>query len=137
MNWLALFALHSQTPHERTGEAALDQSLEHPVVFVERFWKWRDSLYVVSLRMLREPQTATDVVEACFRRACAKPPKFESDGAFGSWLLRILIDEALRARGEKRRAGKAKRQQSFPNLSETIAAKLEFTDEFWCLDTAV
>ncbi|PWU09190.1 MAG: hypothetical protein C5B47_03715 [Verrucomicrobia bacterium] len=137
MNWLALFGLHSQNPAEVTGDKGLDELVEHPIVFVERFWKWRDSLYVVALRMLHDPHDATQVVEACFRRACPKPPKFSSDGAFGSWLLRLLIDEAVKARAERRRASKLKRQQYFASLPQAAHSKSEFRDEFWCLETAL
>ena len=110
------------------GELGSENSLEHPIVFVERFWKWR---------VLGDSRAAAEVVEVCFRKASQRPPRFESDGAFGSWLLRISVDEALRARAERRRTGKALRQQRFPKMSKTMASKLESTDEFWCLETTL
>jgi DNA-directed RNA polymerase specialized sigma24 family protein len=136
MNWLAIFGFHSHTRIEVGNGSRLDESLEHPIVFVERFWKWRDSLYVVAFRILDDSKTATEVVESCFRKACARPPKFASDGAFGSWLMRILLDHALRARAERRQAGIAMRP-CVPTKPRATASKLEFTDQFWCLETTL
>jgi len=132
MSVLELFAFAHKN---KQGELWSENSLEHPIVFVERFWKWRDSLYVVAWRVLGDSRAAAEVVEVCFRKTSHRPPRFESDGAFGSWLLRILVDEALRARAERRRASKAMRQQRFPKMSKTMASKLECTDESWCLET--
>ena len=134
MSLLELFACGRKN---KEGELCSENSLEHPIVFMERFWKWRDSLYVVAWRVLGDSRAAAEVVEVCFRKTRQRPPEFESDGAFGSWLLRILVDEALRARAERRRARKAMRQQRFPKMSKTMASKLESTDEFWCLETTL
>jgi DNA-directed RNA polymerase specialized sigma24 family protein len=102
MDLLELFPLK---PCNQDGlGVCADDFLEHPIVFVERFWKWRDSLFLVAHRVLGDWKAATEVVEACFRRACSEPPKFASEGEFGSWLLRILIDESLQER--QRRAAK-------------------------------
>jgi len=34
-------------------------------------------------------------VQNCWRTASRNPPRFEFEGAFRSWLVRVLIDEAL------------------------------------------
>jgi DNA-directed RNA polymerase specialized sigma24 family protein len=40
-------------------------------------------------------ERAEDAVKNCWRSASSNPPHFEHEGAFRSWLVRILIDEAL------------------------------------------
>jgi DNA-directed RNA polymerase specialized sigma24 family protein len=52
-------------------------------------------LCFLAYRMLGNPEQARDVVENCRITASRNPPVFESEGAFRSWLARILIDEAL------------------------------------------
>jgi hypothetical protein len=37
-------------------------------------------------------------VESCRATASRNPPRFEYEGAFRSWLVRVLIDEALAIR---------------------------------------
>jgi hypothetical protein len=34
-------------------------------------------------------------VQNCLRAASDRVPRFESEGAFRSWLVRVLIDEAV------------------------------------------
>jgi DNA-directed RNA polymerase specialized sigma24 family protein len=135
MNWLAALALHSEFERDDWHKSCPEASLEHPIVFVERFWKWRNSLFLVACRILGDSNSATEVVEVCFRKACRKPPKFESDGAFGSWLLRVLIDEALQARVARQRAGNVMRHKLLPKMPRAMTCKLKFMDEFWCLET--
>ena len=65
------------------------------MLFEERFWLWRDSLFFIAFRVLGDARTATEAVENCFLTASRNAPTFASDGAFGSWILRILIDEAV------------------------------------------
>jgi hypothetical protein len=38
---------------------------------------------------------AACAVENCRRKASRNPPAFQTEGAFGSWVLRLVIDEAL------------------------------------------
>jgi DNA-directed RNA polymerase specialized sigma24 family protein len=40
-------------------------------------------------------------VQNCWIRACRNPQRFESEGAFRSWVLRLLISEALSIRDEE------------------------------------
>jgi hypothetical protein len=40
------------------------------------------------------PQGRNLAVQNCRLRASSNPPAFDREGAFRSWLLRILIDEA-------------------------------------------
>jgi DNA-directed RNA polymerase specialized sigma24 family protein len=47
-------------------------------------------------------------VQNCWRAAARNPPKFEHEGAFRAWLLRIAIDEALAIRQEKKESSSDK-----------------------------
>lgn len=66
--------------------------------FETRFMRCRNLLHFVACRVLETIEGAEDAVENCRRRASQNPPAFESEGAFCSWLVRILIDEALAIR---------------------------------------
>jgi len=133
MNLLELFPLN---PKKRGVREMCTDDFEHPIVFVERFWRWRDSLFVVASRILRDPKAATCAVEACFRRACQNPPKFTSDGEFGSWVLRLLVDEALQARRCRRWAPKGYGHQAFAPRGALVSQR-PWLDDFWCLETTV
>lgn len=51
-------------------------------------------LYFVACRILNCPEEAEEAVKNCLRSASQNPPDCGSEGAFKSWLVRILIDEA-------------------------------------------
>ena len=133
MSLLDLFPLNSSNE----GELCPNSSLEHPMVFVERFWRWRDSLYLVAYRVLDGRTAATEAVESCFRRTCREPSKFESDGQFGSWLLRILLDEALQARRRRKWGHNRHYHQAFAKASAQRTGLRHWLDDFWCLETTI
>jgi DNA-directed RNA polymerase specialized sigma24 family protein len=64
-------------------------------VFNFRFSRCRKMLFFLACRVLGSPEQVHDVMENCKIAASRNPPIFESEGAFRSWLVRILIDEAL------------------------------------------
>ena len=68
---------------------------EHPSVFEVRFSRCRRLLHFTACRVLGGPERAEDAVENCGLTASRNPPQFEYEGAFRSWLVRVLIDEAL------------------------------------------
>jgi len=68
---------------------------EDPAVFHTRFWRCFRLLHFIACRVLGDPERADDAVENCWLRASRNPPRFEYEGAFRSWLVRVLIDEAL------------------------------------------
>jgi DNA-directed RNA polymerase specialized sigma24 family protein len=68
---------------------------EHPGVFNDRFARSRSLLHFTACRILGCPAEAELAVRNCWRRASRNPPEFRHDGAFRSWLVRLLIDEAL------------------------------------------
>jgi DNA-directed RNA polymerase specialized sigma24 family protein len=59
------------------------------------FSRYRRVLYRVAYRVLDNHQDAKDAVLNCFLEASCNVPRFENEGAFRSWLVRVLIDEAL------------------------------------------
>jgi DNA-directed RNA polymerase specialized sigma24 family protein len=64
-------------------------------IFKVRFSRCRGLLHFIACRVLGSSKNAEDVVQSCWLTASRNPPTFEYEGAFRSWLLRILIDEAL------------------------------------------
>jgi DNA-directed RNA polymerase specialized sigma24 family protein len=63
--------------------------------FEARLAKSCDLLHIVAFRLLNSREQADEAVRNCLTSAARTLPSFESEGAFRSWLLRILIDEAL------------------------------------------
>jgi len=95
---------------ERTGSIVLDATFrlhtsedilrskdlqQRSTVFEARFSRCRKLLYFLACRVLGSPERADEVVENCKIAASRNPPTFEYEGAFRSWLVRVLIDEAL------------------------------------------
>jgi DNA-directed RNA polymerase specialized sigma24 family protein len=68
---------------------------EHPTVFAARFARSRAQLRFIASHVLGSNERTEDAMQSCWLAASFNPPKFEYEGAFRSWLLRILIDEAL------------------------------------------
>ena len=75
---------------------------EHQAEFALRFSRCRDSLYLIAFRILDSPEEAEEAVQNCLLTASCQAPRFERDGAFGSWLLRVLIVDALIIRQQKK-----------------------------------
>ena len=76
---------------------------ENPGDFEARFSRCRGLLRFVACRVLRSCEGADEAVERCFLKASGDPQEFEYEGAFRSWLVRILIDEALLILVERKR----------------------------------
>jgi len=74
-------------------------------IFVRRFLRSCRLLHFIACCVLGDEERATIAVRNCWRTASRKPPPFEYEGAFRSWLVRVLIDEALailrESQGEK------------------------------------
>jgi DNA-directed RNA polymerase specialized sigma24 family protein len=62
--------------------------------FELQFAHTRESLYFIADRILNCAEEAEEAVKNCHLTASCNPPGFSSEGAFKSWLVRILIDEA-------------------------------------------
>jgi hypothetical protein len=63
-------------------------------VFDEWFSRCHGSLHLIASRVLGGAEGADLAVRNCWLIASRNPPTFDRQGAFRSWLLRILIDEA-------------------------------------------
>lgn len=63
--------------------------------FNVRFSYCRPLLYFIAGRVLENPGDAEEAVRNCFFTASRDTPEFQDEGAFRSWLLRVVIDEAL------------------------------------------
>ena len=69
--------------------------------FESRFWRSDRLLRYIASRILREPKEVDQAIEDCWRTASRHPQQFEHEGEFRSWLLRVLIDEALLLRNQQ------------------------------------
>ena len=65
-----------------------------PRIFEDLFARYHRLLHFLAARILGSQDEAEDAVRNCRAAASRNPPSFESEGAFRSWLARILIDEA-------------------------------------------
>lgn len=87
-------ALHFNNDSEAdlAEQVWLDQQ---PLIFDARFWRCNRLLHFIAGRILSDPEQVLKAVENCRHSASARAPHFEYEGAFRSWLVRVLIDEAL------------------------------------------
>lgn len=77
------------------NDAIGNRFAEDSAVFHARFWRCHRLLHFIACRVLGGLERADDAIENCWLTASRNPPRFEYEGAFRSWLLRVLIDEAL------------------------------------------
>ena len=63
--------------------------------FEGRFSRCRNSLYFLAWGTLGNVGEAEEAMENCYRKARRNPRRFNSDGEFGSWMIRMLIDEIV------------------------------------------
>ena len=62
------------------------------------FSRYRGVLSLVACSVLDNHEEVEDAVQNCVLAASCSVPQFENEGAFRSWLVRVLIDEALAIR---------------------------------------
>jgi RNA polymerase sigma-70 factor (ECF subfamily) len=86
---------------------------EESPVFDTQFSQSRGLLYFIANRVLDDSEEAEEAVQNCLLTAIRNPLKFESEGAFRSWLVRILIDEALLILRQKNRTSATCHEQVF------------------------
>jgi DNA-directed RNA polymerase specialized sigma24 family protein len=77
---------------------------EDHALFDVRFWRSYQLLHFVADRILDDSEQAKKAVQNCRHSASIWPPRFEYEGAFRSWLVRVLIDEALLLLRKKQQA---------------------------------
>jgi RNA polymerase sigma-70 factor, ECF subfamily len=78
-----------------TSTVALERPEPFRVTFDSRFSRSRRLLYFVASRILGDSEHAERAVHHCYCSASRELQDFEHEGAFRSWLVRILINEAL------------------------------------------
>jgi len=71
---------------------------EQFTIFSERFLRSYGLLNFIACRVLADEDKALLAIQNCREAASRNPPPFQSEGAFRSWLVRILIEEALAIR---------------------------------------
>lgn len=75
--------------------------------FEGRFSRCRTSLYFLAWSALGNVDEAGQAMENCYRKACREPRRFSSDGEFGSWMIRRLIDEIVMIANERKGESRA------------------------------
>jgi RNA polymerase sigma-70 factor, ECF subfamily len=68
----------------------------------ELFSRYYRFLYFLACRVLGGREEAEDAVQNCLLRAVCNLQQFNNDGAFRSWLSRILVNEAISLLRKKR-----------------------------------
>ena len=68
---------------------------EERQIFDEQFARSNKALHLIAMQILDDSRLAAAAVENCRLRALRNPAFLGSMGAFGSWILRLLILEAL------------------------------------------
>jgi DNA-directed RNA polymerase specialized sigma24 family protein len=76
-------------------EELCSSNYRRDIVFMERFWRCSSLLHFLAYRILGTHEGACNAVENCRIVASRNPRDFAYEGAFRSWVARILIDEAL------------------------------------------
>jgi DNA-directed RNA polymerase specialized sigma24 family protein len=73
----------------------MKQVMQDPWEFYEKFTRCQPLLYFIAGTVLGDSEQAEEAVHNCCRTASMSPRRFQRGNAFHSWLLRVLIDEAL------------------------------------------
>jgi DNA-directed RNA polymerase specialized sigma24 family protein len=87
----------------QTGEIVPQPARKRPPeetwdVFKRRFSNCRGLLHSIACRVLGNSEDAELAIQNCWFTASSTLASFDSEGAVRSWLLRVLIDEALTIR---------------------------------------
>lgn len=73
----------------------LESSADKHISFCVRAARYRRLLYFVAHRVLCNPNTAVIAVENCLFSAARHVTRFDHEGAFRRWLVRVAFDESL------------------------------------------
>jgi DNA-directed RNA polymerase specialized sigma24 family protein len=79
-------------------ECAVYEFQHQATVYETRLLRYCGLLRFVASRVLGGPDEIEEAVKRCFHTASRYPMSFEYEGEFRSWLVRVLVDEALRSR---------------------------------------
>jgi hypothetical protein len=81
--------------------------------------RYRPILTLIAYRVLCDDEKAEVAVQNCIRIASDTAPQFDHEGAFRSWLARVLIDEAVIILGSQRRSTKKNGDRDCRSLFES------------------
>lgn len=81
---------------------------ENENTFAQRFSHCRELLHFIARRILNCAEEAEAAVKNCYRTASRNSLQFQSEGAFKSWLVRVLIDEATLLRKKESNPAEAR-----------------------------
>jgi DNA-directed RNA polymerase specialized sigma24 family protein len=70
-------------------------TIEDQAMFNAHFLRCRKLLVFIASCVLGGSEGTDEALQNCWFTASRNPPRFEHEGAFRSWLVRVLIDEAL------------------------------------------
>jgi DNA-directed RNA polymerase specialized sigma24 family protein len=68
---------------------------QQELIFDARFRRCYRLLHFIACRVLGGSERAEEAIGHAWRTASRHPQRFEHEGAFRGWLLRVLIDESL------------------------------------------
>ena len=86
---------HNEESIGRSKNSFVEREPEHSAIFIDRFLRSYRLLHFIAGRVLGDEERSSIAIQNCWRTASRDPPHFEYVGAFRSWLVRVLIDEAL------------------------------------------
>jgi DNA-directed RNA polymerase specialized sigma24 family protein len=78
----------------QNGDELSTSPEKNPAALDERLLRYRGVLSFVAYHVLSNHEEAEEAVRNCLVSASYNVPRFECEGAFRSWLVRILIDKA-------------------------------------------
>ena len=76
-------------------ESLVKTEQEQFAIFAQRFLRSYRLLRFIACRVLGDEERAPIAIKNCWRTSSRNPPHFEYESAFRSWVVRVLIDEAL------------------------------------------
>jgi hypothetical protein len=100
-------ALSGVSPCAEAGQTSDGTWSENSSDFESLFSNNRKLIAFVARRVLDSHDEAQVAVRECFKTASFNPPVFPNDGLFRSWILRMVIEEALVILSHKENGGSA------------------------------
>src|SRR6516165_2522467 len=85
----------AEKPLWRNSNIIVKREQKDPSIFAQRFSRSYRLLHLIACRVLGDEERAPLAIKNCWRSASRNPPYFEYEDAFRTWLVRVLIDEAL------------------------------------------
>jgi DNA-directed RNA polymerase specialized sigma24 family protein len=82
----------------KTDPPREEEELNQLVNWYSRCYK---TLRFLAGLILDDSRMAEEAVQNCWMRASRNPLSFESEGSFGSWIMRLLVSEALSIRQQR------------------------------------